>query len=141
LLGGSFWRGPWEVEEVSMSHGSVWAVIRRGEPVASGGGAVAVTRHRSDALLIAATLPALSVPNHLSLGDTEKRLGHPIHDGARCLGHLSRSEPRIVEHLHIARTLAARPEALALAIEALGPEEIPVLGRALMQRIGSAGAR
>jgi hypothetical protein len=70
LLGGSFWSGPWEVEEVSMSHGSVWAVIRRGEPVTADGRAVAVTRHRSDALLIAATLPALSVPNHLSLGET-----------------------------------------------------------------------
>ena len=88
LLRGSFWSGPWEVEGVSMSHGHVWAVVRRGESVRRGGRAVAVTRHRSDALLVAATLPALAVPNHLSLGETPKRLGYPVHDGAECLGHV-----------------------------------------------------
>lgn len=141
LLGGSFWSGPWEVEGVSMPHGHVWAVVRRGESVRRGGRAVAVTRHRSDALLVAATLPALAVPNHLSLGETAKRLGYPVHDGAECLGHLSRPEPRIVEHLHIARALIGRADALAMAIEGLEPDEIPVLGRALLRRIVAAGAR
>ena len=122
-----------------MSHGHVWAVVRRGESVRRGGRAVAVTRHRSDALLVAATLPALAVPNHLSLGETPKRLGYPVHDGAECLGHISRPEPRIVEHLHIARALIGRAEALGMAIEGLEPDQIPVLGRALMRRIVSAG--
>jgi len=64
-----------------------------------------------------------------------QRLGIPIHDGALCLGHLSRPEPRIVDHLHIARTLVTDPTSFALAVQALGPEEIPILGRALMRRL------
>ena len=71
------------------------------------------------------------MPNHLCLGEKAKRLGVPVHDGARCVGHLARPEPRIVEHLHVIRTLVARPESFALAVEAAGREEIPVLGRAL----------
>jgi hypothetical protein len=138
LVEGAFWAGPWDVEPVSMAHGDVWAVVRRGESVAAGGRAVALAWHRSDALLIAATLPSLAAPNHLTLGEREKRLGFPVHDAARCLGHLARAEPRIVEHLHVARSLLARPESLALAVEALGREEIPVLGRALMRRVGAA---
>lgn len=68
LAGGTLWAGPWEVEPVTMSYGHVWAVIRKGGSLAAGGRAVAVSRHRSDALLIAATLPGLAMPNHLSLG-------------------------------------------------------------------------
>lgn len=135
LTGEPFWLGPWEVEPVTLPHGPVWAVVRKGEPLAAGGRAVAVTRHRSDALLIAATLPALATTNHLTLGEKAKRLGIPIHDGALCLGHLSRPEPRIVDHLHIARTLITHPASFALAVHALGPEEIPILGRALMRRL------
>jgi len=135
LTGEPFWLGPWEVEPVTMRHGHVWAVVRKGEPLAAGGRAVAVTRHRADALLIAATLPALATTNHLTLGEKAKLLGIPIHDGALCLGHLSRPEPRIVEHLHIARTLVTNPGSFALAVQALGPEQIPILGRALMRRM------
>ena len=140
LTGGTLWSGPWDVEPVEARHGLVWAVVRKGEPLAAGGRAVVVTRHRADALLAAATLPALAVPNHLHLGDKAKRLGFPLHDGALCIGHLSRPEARIAAHLHIARTLVGHPASFALAVEALGAEEIPILGRALMRRIQESGA-
>ncbi len=135
LVEGAFWAGPWEVEPVVLRHGRAWAVVRRGESVAAGDEPVAIARHRSDALLIAATLPGLEARNHLSMGETAKRLGVPIHDGSRCVGHLARPEPRIVEHLHVARTLVARPHSFALAVESLGREEIPLLGRTLMRQL------
>jgi hypothetical protein len=92
------------VERVDGPHGPLWAVARRGEPVAAGGRAVAVTRHRGDAALLAASLPALAVPNRLRLAEKGKC--------ASCL---------------------------ALAVEALDAEELPILGRALMRRV--AGGR
>jgi hypothetical protein len=95
------------VEQVDGPHGPLWAVARRGEPVVAGGRAVAVTRHRADAALLAASLPALAVPNRLRLAEKGKRLGYPIHDGAVCVGHLARPEPRVVELLHAIRTLLA----------------------------------
>lgn len=134
------WAGPWEVERVDGPHGPQWAVARRGEPVAAGGRAVAVTRHRADAALLAASLPALAVPNRLRLAEKGRRLGYPIHDGAVCVGHLARPEPRVVELLHAIRTLLAHPECLALAVESLGAEELPLLGRALMRRVEGAAA-
>lgn len=51
--------------------------VARGEPVAAGGRAAAVTRHRADAALLAASLPALAVPNRLRLAEKGK--------GASCL--------------------------------------------------------
>ena len=81
-------------------HGQLWAVARRGEPVAAGGRAVAVTRHRADAALLAASLSALAVPNRLRLAGKGKC--------ASCL---------------------------ALAVEPLDAEELPILGRALMRRV------
>lgn len=38
-------------------------------------------------------------------------------------------------HLHTLRTLAATPEALSPLVEALDPEILPILGRALMRRV------
>jgi hypothetical protein len=93
------------VERVDGPHGPQWAVARRGEPVAAGGRAVAVTRHRADAALLAASLPALAVPNRLRLAEKGK--------GASCL---------------------------ALAVESLVAEELPVLGRVLMRRVGGVPA-
>ena len=135
LTAGGFWAGPWEIEQIDVPHDLLWAVVRRGEAVAAGGRAVAVTRHRSDAVLLAATLSALAVPNHLRLGEKSKRLGFPIHDGDLCVGHLSRPDPRIIDQLHTVRTLMPHPESLAFAVESLGSEDLPILGRALMRRI------
>lgn len=75
------------------------------------------------------------VPDRLKLAEKGKRLGFPLHDGALCVGHLSRPEPRVVELVHAVRTLLAHPECLALAVEALGAEELPILGRALLRRV------
>ncbi len=138
LSGGAFWVGPWEVEGVDTPHGGLWAVARRGEPVSEGGRAVAVTRHRADAVVIAAVLPVLGCPNHLSLGEKRKRLGHPLHDGDRCLGHLSREAPALLPALQAVRHLLNHPESLALAIQALDGEAMPILGRALMRRSEAA---
>lgn len=135
LTGGAFWAGPWEVERVETPHGGLWAVARRGEAVREGGRAVAVTRNRADAAVIAAVLPVLGASDHLSLGEKRKRLGHPLHDGDRCLGHLSREVPALLPALQALRHLLNHPESLALAIQALDGEALPVLGRALMRRI------
>lgn len=51
---------------------------------------------------------------------------------------VSRPEPRIVDHLHVACALLARPESIALAVEALCRDEIAILGRTLMRRVGAA---
>lgn len=134
LASGAFWTGPWEVERVETPHGGLWAVVRRGEPMSEGGRAVAVTRHRADAVVIAAILPVLGTPNHLCLGETSKRLGHPLHDGDRCLGHLSRDVPDLLPALQAARHLLSHPESLALALQALDGESLPILGRALMRQ-------
>jgi len=44
----------------------------------------------------------------------------------------------VLAHLHVARYLAATPRALALLLEATGPEGLPILGRALARRIYAA---
>jgi hypothetical protein len=134
LAGGGFWAGPWDLEPTPEPHPGLWAVVRRGEPLAHGHPA-AFARHRADAALVAATLPALGAPNRIRLGDTAKCLGFPLHDGDVCFGHLARPEPRLAELLHAVRTVLRHPECLALAVQSLGSEELAVLGRALMRRI------
>lgn len=57
--------GPWDVEAVEpdgRSEGVLHAVVRRAEPMAEGGGAVAVLRSRTTALLTAAALSVLANP-------------------------------------------------------------------------------
>ncbi len=136
LAPGAYWAGLFEVERSDVEHGGgVWAVVRKGEPVAAGGRAVAVFRHRSDALLVAATLPALAAPNRLVLGERGRRLGFPVHDGQVCIGHLARSEPAVLEMLRASRVLVGFPEHLALAVSSLGAEELAILGRAIERRM------
>ena len=121
-----------------------WAVVRRAEPIAEGGRAAALYRRRSEALLAAAVLPAVPQPSPYHLADRPKRLGYPLHLHRHHIGHLSRlgegeaaAERRdvLLSHLHLARYLVANPEALALLLEAAGPEALPVLGRALARRV------
>jgi hypothetical protein len=116
--------------------------VRRGEPLAAGGRAVATFRRRSDALLAAAVLPAVAAPTPYRLKDKPKRLGYPLHDHDRHVGHVQRLEPErraaVLSHLHLARYLAAHPDALALLLEAVGAEALPVLGRALGRRVEAA---
>lgn len=138
----AFFAGPWEVEPVQAGDGVLWAVIRKGEPVAQGGRAVAVFLRRPDALVTAAALTAHSTPNHLHLNTgrssacrDRRRLGFPVHDGTTHLGHLSRPEEELLPYLHAVRCLVANPGAMALALEALGPELPPILGRALIRRL------
>jgi hypothetical protein len=134
--------GPWEVEAVPAGDGVVWAVVRKGDPVAEGGRAVAVFLRRPDALVAAAALAALSTPSHLHLntgrsrsGPGRRRLGFPVHDGTVHLGHLARPEEELLPYLHAVRCLVANPEALALVLEALGPELPPIVGRTLIRRL------
>lgn len=143
--------GPWEVERIEpedRTEGVLYAVVRRGEPLADGGGAVAVLKDRATALLVAAALSALACPCGLSV-NTERQLsrrrrhGFPLHDGRTFLGHLTPQlclgeageEAALLGYLHALRTLAASPEALSLLVEALDPEVLPILGRALMRRV------
>ncbi len=135
----AFWAGPFEVERSDVAHGGgVWAVVRKNEPLSAGGRAVAVFRHRSDALLVAATLPALAAPNRLVLGERGRRLGFPVHDGQVCIGHLARPEPAVLEMLRASRVLVGFPEHLALAVSSLGAEELAILGRAIERRLMGA---
>ncbi len=141
LLSGSL-----AVEEVRTSDSAppAWAVVRRSEPVAEGGRAVALYRYRSEALLAAAVLPAVARESPYHLADKPKRLGYALHVHRRHVGHLARlgegpaaaaRRSTLTSHLHLARYLVANPEALALLLEAAGPEALPVLGRALARRV------
>ncbi len=141
LLSGSL-----AVEEVRTSDSAppAWAVVRRSEPVAEGGRAVALFRYRSEALLAAAVLPAVARESPYHLAEKPKRLGHALHVHRHHVGHVSRlgegraaDERRgtLASHLHLARHLVANPEALALLLDAAGPEALPVLGRALARRV------
>lgn len=143
--------GPWDVEAVEpdgRSEGILHAVVRRAEPMAEGGGAVAVFRSRTTALLTAAALSILANPSTLHVNTDppsgpRRRHGHTLHDGRTFLGHLTpklcpgeaEENAGILAHLHTLRTLAATPEALSLLVEALDPEILPILGRALMRRV------
>jgi len=143
--------GPLAVEKVRTRGGVAWAVIRAAEPVAAGGRAVAVARSRSEALRLAAVLPAVPAENPYHLGEKPKRMGFALHLGRRCVAHVSRlakiedaktaatkgwaRRQALVSHLQLARYFAANPEALALLIESVGPEALPILGRALARRV------
>ena len=143
--------GPLAVERVRTRGGAAWAVVRAAEPVAAGGRAAAISRHRSEALRLAAVLPAVPAENPYHLGDKPKRMGYALHLGRRDVAHVARltkvedaktaekkgwaRRQALVSHLHLARYFAANPEALALLIESVGPEALPILGRALARRV------
>ncbi len=139
LAAGALAAGPFDVEAVPAGSGRLWAVVRRGERVADGHPAVAVFLERTAALLAAAVLPAEASPNHLQVGEKAKRLGLPVHDGRRHLGHLARPREHFARDLHAARTLAARPDSLVLLAEALDYETLVLFGRALMRRLERGG--
>ena len=95
--------GPFEVEWIGRgsSGDGVFAVVRRDEPARDGGGARLAFVRRQEALLAAAALSALAVPDRLSLNADKQsgrrsRLGFPLHDGGRHLGHAS---PALVAEL------------------------------------------
>jgi hypothetical protein len=127
--------------------GTGWlhAATRRAEPARDGGGARLACLRRQDTLLGAAAFAALAAPNHLSINgekpsDRRSPLGHPIHDGARHLGHVSptveRVEDDFLAYYHAVRCLAANPDAAALFLEALDVETLAILGRVAMRRLG-----
>jgi hypothetical protein len=79
-----------------------------------GGGARLACQRRHDALLGAAAFAALATPNHLRVnrdkpGGRRSPLGHPIHDGARHIGHVSpavsRAEDDFLAYYHAVRCL------------------------------------
>jgi hypothetical protein len=133
------------VEAVEGATEQLFAVSRREEPVASegGGAAVAVFRRRADALVAAAACSALATRCHLSLntddggGAARRRLGYPLHDGREHIGHLSRPEEDLLPYLHAVRCLVATPEAMSLALAAMGSEVSARVGRAVMRRLES----
>jgi hypothetical protein len=138
------WRGPWEVERVPAGTGWLHAATRRAEPAKGGGGARLACLRRQDTLLGAAAFAALAAPNHLSVNGEKPSgrrspLGHPIHDGARHLGHVSpavdRVEADFLAYFHTVRCLAANPDAAALFLEALDAETLAILGRAAARRL------
>jgi hypothetical protein len=130
--------GPWDVRTLDAPHGRAHAVVRRGEATRDGGGAVALCRCYPQALQLAAVLPALAAPNHLTLGDPPKPLGLALHDGRDFLAHLAPHGPAaaadLPTHLHLARHLAADPASLTLLHRSLGFEALVLLGRELMRR-------
>jgi len=117
---------------------SQFAVCRREEPFSESGRAFGVFRSRSDALEIAAILPAVGAPVTLHLNPNGHRLGYVLHDAQQFLGHVARDEERLLSHLHVARCLRSDPEALALLLEAAGPAALDLVGRALHRRMGTA---
>ncbi len=137
--------GSWRVEAVEGVGEELFAVSRREESVASegGGAAVAVFRRRADALVAAAACSALATRCHLSLNTDERasssrrRLGFPLHDGQEHIGHLARPEEELLPYLHAVRCLVANPEAMSLALAAMGSEVSARVGRAVMRRLES----
>lgn len=143
--------GPLTVERVhGRGGGRLWAVVKAAEPVAAGGRAAALCHTRGEALRLAAVLPSVPAANPYHLSDRPTHLGWPLHRNRCHVGHVSRlareegsREARarrqaLLAHLHVARYLAAHPEALAQVIESVGPEALPTLGRALARRVEAA---
>jgi hypothetical protein len=132
--------GPWDVESLDARCGRVHAVVRRGERIGDGGGAVALCRSYPEALQLAAVLPSLGVENRLEVGERAKPLGLALHDGRRFVAHLApngpAAAPAVAAHLHAARHLAADLGSLALLHRSLGSEALVLLGRELMRRMG-----
>ena len=132
--------GPWEVEELEAGpchgNGARWAVVRRDEPAAQGGGVFGVFQERSPALLTAAVLPSLGTPTDFHLKRHRGAPGYALHRSRDFVGHLSRAEEALLPRLDVARSLAADPDALAQLIEAAGPEGLAILGRELVRRVG-----
>jgi hypothetical protein len=128
--------GPWEVEPVpSRDHGLRFVVSRRTEPFSRGGSVFGVFPSRTEALQLAAVLPALGAPMGLHVNTNDHRLGYALHDGEVFLGHLARDDARLLPHFHLARRLTADPDALASLMEAAGPEALAILGRTLHRKI------
>ena len=157
--------GPFEVERIGRgsSGDGVFAVVRRSEPARQGGGARLAFVRRQEALLAAAALSALAVPDRLSLNADKQsgrrsRLGFPLHDGGRHLGHASpalvaelaalrptsgqaacRAGAPFLDHYHGLRAMASTPAAVALFVEALDPETLALVGREIMRRLAPRG--
>lgn len=128
--------GPWEVETIpTREHGARYVVCRRAEPFTEGGSVFGVFPSRTVALATAAVLPAVGAPMGLHLNGKGHRLGHALHDGPDFLGHLARAEERLLPGLHTVRCLLSDPDALALVMEAAGPEALAILGRVLHRRV------
>lgn len=70
---------PGQVEPVERPNRTLWAVTRRGDGLAEGGGACAVCLDRATALRLASVLPALATPNPFHVGRHEKRRGYTLH--------------------------------------------------------------
>jgi hypothetical protein len=139
--------GPFAVEEVERPEGARHAVIRADEPIAEGGRAAAVHRRRDEALRLAAVLPAVAAPPlHHVCNEPKPRGCYTLHCGRRFVAHLpsgvgrlpADQRRRLTAHLDLVRYLAANPHALALVLESVGPEALPVLGRALARRVEAA---
>lgn len=139
----ALWSGPFGVERLERDDGVRFGVVRDDEPVCAGGKA-AVYRHRDEALRLAAVLPAVAAPPVYHLGDEPKPHGcYALHRGRRFVGHLApgvgclspERRRALTSHLDLARYLATHPGSLALVLESVGPEALPVLGRALARRI------
>jgi len=128
--------GPWEVESVpTLEQGLRYVVSRRAEPFSQGGSVYGIFPSRTVALATAAALPSVGAPMGLHLNGNGHRLGHALHDGPDFLGHLARADARLLPRLHAIRCLLADPDALALVMEAAGPEALAILGRELHRRV------
>lgn len=139
--------GPFAVETVERPHDPPGhALVRPGEPaepVASDEGPAGVLERRDEALRLAAVLPALADEPLHRLGTNRRPRGYSLHAGCWFVGHLAPAAGRmsaerrhaLESHLDLARYLASHPHALALILESIGPEALPVLGRALARRV------
>ena len=144
---GAVLSGPFAVEEVERPDGARHAVVRADEPIAEGGKAATIHRRRDEALRLAAVLPVIAAPPLHHLSNEPKPNGlYTLHCGRRFVGHVAggvgclRAEERrrLTSHLDVVHHLATNPQALALVLESVGPEALPVLGRALARRIEGA---
>ncbi len=124
--------GPWHIEEFP---GRGFALFRKGESLERGCRPAAVFSSRWLALLTAAVLPGTGRDAAFRLHKEKGSLGFGIEaaDG-EVLGHLELFDPKLVEALGFADSLARSPESLAYLLEGVGAIALERAGAILDER-------
>jgi hypothetical protein len=110
-----------------------WAVLRRGESLASGDVPRAVFVHRERALLAAAVLPGTGCDRLFRLQHERSPEGYAVEAGGQVVGYLRNYDPELVTALHTAEAVIRLPECLTRVLEASGAVALETAGRLLVE--------
>jgi hypothetical protein len=124
--------GPWRVEEIP---GRGFGLFRKGESPERGFRPAAVFSSRWLALLTAAVLPGTGRDAAFRLHQEKGSLGFGVEEaGGEVLGYLELFDPKLVEALGFADSLARSPESLAYLLEGVGAIALERAGAILGER-------